>query len=155
MSVDHHLRPLGIHQLSSIGLECLVCTIRCDKLINIQLVLVYRSPNTSFANFANILEQYCNTPTIVMSDFNDANMHSAIYNVMHSGGFTQFVQQPTTDQGSVIIHYIIIVTTSPEIFVIVCFLHFTKTIQKHHYCKEINIIAHSIFVDNVFQIGLY
>ncbi len=31
-------------------------------------------------------------------------MHGAIYNVMHGRGFTQLVQQPTTDQGSALDH---------------------------------------------------
>ena len=45
-----------------------------------------------------------NTPTIVMGDFNDPNMHGTIYNVIHGRGFTQLVQQPTTDKGSVLDH---------------------------------------------------
>ena len=45
-----------------------------------------------------------NTPTIVMGDFNDPNMHGAVYNVMYGRGFTQLVQQPTTNQGSVLDH---------------------------------------------------
>ena len=76
-----------------------------DKL---QLVLIYRSPNTAFVTFAQILQQILNiqthVPTIVMGDFNDPNKHSAIYNVMNSHGFNQLVQQPTTDHGSVLDH---------------------------------------------------
>ena len=111
ISVDHKLKPLGIYQLSNNSVECLVATISCSESKNIQLVLVYRSPSILFVNFANILEQILNnvmtptnTPTIVMGDFNDPNMHGAVYNVMHGRGFTQLVQQPTTDQGSVLDH---------------------------------------------------
>ena len=39
-----------------------------------------------------------------MGDFNDPNMHGTIYNVMHGHGFKQLVQQPPTDQGSVLDH---------------------------------------------------
>ena len=87
--MDHNLKPLGVYQLSDRGIECLVATISCGESSNLQLVLVCRSPNTSFVNFASILEQILNnvmtptnTPTIVMGDFNDPNMHGAIYNVM-------------------------------------------------------------------------
>ncbi len=108
ISVDRNLNPSGIYQLSNNGVECLVTTIGCR---NIQIILIYRSPNTSFHNFVSILEQTLNnvmtaadTPTIVMGDLNDPNMHGAVYNVMHGRGFIQLVQQPTTDKGSVLDH---------------------------------------------------
>ncbi len=33
--IDHHLKPLGIHQFTSSGVECLVTSISCGQSINV------------------------------------------------------------------------------------------------------------------------
>ena len=48
-----------------------------------------------------------NLPTIILGDFNKdiySNTHSCILDIMSNNGYTQLVQSPTTDRGTLIDH---------------------------------------------------
>ena len=94
MSINQQFCPGDTLRFSQSGIEGLSTSIVIGSCRNVQLVLIYRSPKASNAMFADVLSRVLksvaaqsDTPAIVMGDFNDPNMHSAISSVMCSNGF--------------------------------------------------------------------
>ena len=77
------------------------------------IVTVYRRPQQSIAVFLPLLNSYMANlpqivPTILIGDFNEdllsRSTSSRILELMSSRGFSQLVQTPTTDSGSLLDH---------------------------------------------------
>ena len=82
-------------------------------MTQIQVVLVYRSPNISLEALTVILSQLLvyisitNLPTFILGDFNNdiiSQPNSSIVSLMSSYSFTQLVTSPTTAQNTLIDH---------------------------------------------------
>ncbi len=114
ISVDECLNPHQTTTVNNTGVEGLITKLLLPNSRHIQLVLLYRAPNTSIDSFVNVLTsilsrvQVHGVPTIVMGDMNDClsnHVNTKLTNVMSSHGYTQLVQSPTTDSGTLIDHY--------------------------------------------------
>ena len=105
------LAPCSFSTFTSHGIEGL-STRLCVHNTDIQIALVYRPPSVPTATFITVLVAHMslsNIPTIILGDFNEDlndndNGHSHILDTMTSSGYTQLVQSPTTDRGTMIDH---------------------------------------------------
>ncbi len=106
-----------VTDLSFIGpgilFEAISATLLLPSGEHLQVTLVYRSPSISTDNHFNIMSAILNRltrsglPSIVLGDFNDdilANPDSRLVSLMSQYGFSQLVQTPTTDRGTLIDH---------------------------------------------------
>ena len=110
MSINNTFHPFNTFKFSRGGIESLATSIVFANGEIVQIVLIYRSPNTPFPFFVNMLNHIfsvvvsgrSDTPMFVIGDFNDPNEHGTVSNLMNSHGFVQLVKQPTTDQGTLL-----------------------------------------------------
>lgn len=79
----------------------------------ISISAVYKCPQQQLAAFLTLFDNYLadlpqSTPTIVLGDFNEdllsRSSSSRLLQLMSSRGFSQLVQGPTTDSGSMLDH---------------------------------------------------
>ena len=112
ISVDNNMQPSNIANFVSNCIECIVTTLHCGDR-QLQIAVVYRSPNVpirQFMNFMTTLVHYVNTAniaTLVLGDFNDdilCDSGSQVQTLMASYGYSQLVQNATTDRGTLIDH---------------------------------------------------
>ena len=113
ISADQNLNPHETVTFTNTGVEGVITKLVLPNSQQLQLILLYRSPSIPVDSFVNVLTsllsriQVDTIPTIVMGDMNDCllnKLNSKVNNVMSSSGFTQLVQSPTTDYGSLIDH---------------------------------------------------
>ncbi len=109
-SVHQSLNPHQTATVNTKGVEGLITKLMLPNSRHIQLVLLYRSPNTPIDSFVSVLTsivshiQVNSVPTIVMGDMNDCvsnQVNTKLTNVMSSHGYTQLVKSPTTDSGTI------------------------------------------------------
>ena len=106
-----------IHQIrrdfATNGIEAVSCMLILPNLTRMQIALVYRSPSVSQTTFRTVLSRLlghmamCNTPCLVLGDFNEDLLHqpnSSVLSFMSEHGFRQLVKSPTTPHGTIIDH---------------------------------------------------
>ena len=113
ISVPSIMQPSHTSTFTSHGIEGLSTRLCVHNTEYIQVALLYRPPSVTTATFVNILTtlvghmSLSNLPTIILGDINENiydNTHSHILDTMTSSGYTQLVQSPTTDRGTLIDH---------------------------------------------------
>ena len=112
MSVPGTTKPSHTNILTSHGIERLTTRL-CVHNTDIQIALLYRPPSVPTATYISVLTtivahmSLSTLPTIILGDFNEDlydNTHSRILDIMSNNGYTQLVQSPTTDRGTLIDH---------------------------------------------------
>ena len=112
MSVPGTMKPSHTNLSTSHGIERLTTRL-CVHNTDIQIALLYRPPSIPTASFVTVLTtivahmSLSTLPTIILGDFNEDlydNTHSHILDIMSNNGYTQLVQSPTTDRGTLIDH---------------------------------------------------
>ena len=112
MSVPSTMQPSHINTFTSHGIEGLTTRL-CIHNTDIQIALLYRPPSVPTATYISVLTTIVahmplsTLPTIILGDFNEDlydSTHSRILDIMSNNGYTQLVQSPTTDRGTLIDH---------------------------------------------------
>ena len=111
MSVPSTMQPSHTSTFTSHGIEGITTRLCVHNTEYIQVALLYRPPSIPTATFVTVLttivSDMSNLPTIILGDFNENlyNTHCHILdNIMSNNGYTQLVQSPTTDRGTLIDH---------------------------------------------------
>ena len=111
--VPSQMHPSDVQRFSVNGMESVYCMLVLPNLTRMQIALVYRSPSVSQTTFKSVLSRLlrhmamCNSPCIVLGDFNEDLLHqlnSSILSFMSKHGFRQLVKSPTTPHGTIIDH---------------------------------------------------
>ena len=101
------------HRYASNGIEAVSTTLLLAKNKQIQIALLYRSPSVPLQTLTSLLSRVLNhlstssLPCVILGDFNeDVLLHtnSRIVSFMSSHGYTQLVNSPTTNRGTLINH---------------------------------------------------
>ena len=114
MVCPQSLLPVSInnqrpHQLELVGIT--VTSIYSGRRMCI--LTVYRRPQQLLTTFLSLMDEFLSNlpqimPTIILGDFNDdllsTSTSSTLLQLMSSKGFSQLVQVPTTDSGSLLDH---------------------------------------------------
>lgn len=112
-SVARSMNPTLVTKTSNGGIETLVITLLLPDYNQLQLVLIYRTPALPLQRFIAVFTQlldrftHTNINTIILGDFNEDIYNisnSTIVNTMSNHGFAQYVNTPTTDNGTLIDH---------------------------------------------------
>ena len=107
------LQPVRMNVPHPPQLEILnVETISTHSGGRMRIIAVYRRPQQHLATFLSLIEAYLANlpqivPTIILGDFNEdisRSNSSTLLQLMTSRGFSQLVQVPTTDSGSLLDH---------------------------------------------------
>ena len=113
MSVPSSMQPSHNSTFTSHGVEGLTTRLLLPNMEYIQIALLYRPPSVPIATFVTMLTTLVtrmsmySLRTIILGDFNEDlsdTIQSRILNVMSNHGYTQLVQSPTTDRGTLIDH---------------------------------------------------
>ena len=119
LSIPHSMSPSNVIRISRNGIEVLATTILLSNYTYVQLVLLYRSPSVPIQSLISVLMYMfdiidCSIPTIVMGDFNEdmsnyylqstAELHQIpqLLKLMSDNDYSQLVENPTTDRGTLI-----------------------------------------------------
>lgn len=101
------------HRYASNGIEAVSTTVLLAGNTHIQIALLYRSPTSPFQLFTSLFTQVVpnvslsSLPCVILGDFNEDVLHqtdSRIVSFMSSHGYTQLVNSPTTDRGTLIFY---------------------------------------------------
>ena len=118
--VPSYTNPTSVHRFTAAGIEAASATIDLGA-DSLQIAVVYRSPSVAQATLITLLTRLLThltisgLPCVILGDFNEDVLHcqnSAILSFMSSYGFTQIVQCPTTQQGTLIDHVYVRSATS-------------------------------------------
>ena len=113
ISISDDMQPSHTHRYASNGIEAVSTTFLLAGNTHIQIALLYRSPSSPFQLFTSLLTQVIHNvslsslPCVILGDFNEDVLHqtdSRIMSFMSSQGYTQLVNLPTTDRGTLIDH---------------------------------------------------
>ena len=115
ISLHQSIQPAHVTTFSPSGIpfEAITATFLFPNHRHLQVIVVYRSPsvciNTLMNQMSTIMRQVrsCTIPCIVLGDFNEdllTKPDSQLMNFMSHHGFSQLVQSPTTDNGTLIDH---------------------------------------------------
>ena len=115
ISLPHTMRPSNVTEFSFAGIliEAVSSTLVLPNCERLQITLVYRSPSVSTDNvlslMSGILSQITvrDIPSSVLGDFNEDLLtipDSRLLHLMSHYGFSQLVQTPTTDRGTLVDH---------------------------------------------------
>ena len=115
ISVPQYIQPTNTYRYASNGIEALSTTLLLSNNTQIQVTLLYRSPSIPLQTLTDLLSRVLNRistsslPTIILGDFNEDVLHhtesdSRIMNFMSRHGYTQIVNLPTTNKGTLIDH---------------------------------------------------
>ena len=117
LSVPQSMSPRNVIKINRNGIEILVTTLLLSNNRNVQIALLYRSPNVSVEYLITVLINMFNNidstlPTLLMGDFNeDMSEYSAqsaqivrLLRFMSDNGYDQLIKTPTTDRGTLIDH---------------------------------------------------
>ena len=115
MSVDPSVKPYDVSTFNSGGnIEGIVGKLKLPNSLDIALALLYRSPSSNMDSLFNAINAVINhvncfaLPTLILGDFNldllSCNNDRRLINFMTINNFTQIVNEPTTDLGSLIDH---------------------------------------------------
>ena len=112
ISISEDIQPSHTHRYASNGIEAVSTTLLLAGDTTIKIVLLYRSPSSPFQLLTSLLTQVIHNvssslPCVILGDFNEDILHqtdSRIVNFMSSHGYTQLVNSPTTDRGTLIDH---------------------------------------------------
>ena len=111
ISVPQYMQPSDTNIFMCTGMEGISTTLLLPNTGRLRLTLLYRSPNVPIDTCINflipLLSQLSQShiPSIVMGDFNENLMdrsESKLSTLMANSGYTQLVQTPTTDKGTLI-----------------------------------------------------
>ena len=103
--VTRQLHPSDTQRFAANGIEAVCCMLILPNLTWMQIALVYRSPSVSQRTFRTVLSRLlrhmamCNTPCLVLGDFNEDLLHQLNYpnlSFMSEHGFRQLVKSPPT-----------------------------------------------------------
>ena len=96
------------------NIECIVTKLQLPNLSHVAIVLIYRPPSSTIDALLNVVGAAINCvssfglPTFIMGDFNidllSQNFDRRLINILSVNNFTQLVNSPTTDRGSLIDH---------------------------------------------------
>lgn len=106
------MQPLQRQTFSNGRLEVITVEVTLPWHGILSLSTVYRSPSLSLDNLLTFLDTFLSTlpsdmPTVIVGDFNEnlrLRSDTKLLQYMHTHKFTQHVQQPTTDRGTLIDH---------------------------------------------------
>ena len=91
ISVDNNImQPSNTANFVSNCIECVVTTLHCGNR-QLQIAVVYRSPNVpirQFMDFITSLVHYVNIVTLVLGDFNDDILCDSVQTLMASYGYS-------------------------------------------------------------------
>ena len=101
------------HRYASNGIEAMSTTLLLANNAQIQIALLCRSPSVPLQTLTDLLSRVLNhistssLPCVILGDFNEDVLHhtdSRIMSFMSSHGYTQLVNSPTTNRGTLIDH---------------------------------------------------
>ena len=75
--VRSQMNPSNIHRLATDGIEAVSATIELPNAQNMQIAVIYRSPNASQSTLITLLSRLlthvslCNIPCVILGDFNE------------------------------------------------------------------------------------
>ena len=108
------LQPHSISIQHPPSLEIVSIMVSTHRDLQMCVVVVYRRPQLPLRSLLSLLEDYLGDlphqtmPTVIVGDFNEnllsSPSSSVLLQFMASQGFTQLVQAPTTDSGSLLDH---------------------------------------------------
>ena len=121
LSIPQSMSPSNVIRINRNGIEVLATTILLSNYTYVQLVLLYRSPSVPIQSLISVLMYMfdiidCSIPTVVMGDFNEdmsnyylqstAESHQTpqLLKLMSDNDYSQLVENPTTDRGTLIDH---------------------------------------------------
>lgn len=113
MCVPSQMNPSNIQRFTANSIEAVSATIHVPNVGCIQIGVVYRSPSVSQTTLTTVLSRLLThlsmnkTLSLVLGDFNDDLLHnqnSLTVRLFTNFAFKQFVQSPTTAQGTLIDH---------------------------------------------------
>ena len=112
ISVPECMQPTNTRRYASNGIEAISTTILLANNRPVQIALLYRSPSVPLQTLTSLLSRVLNhistssLPSIVLGDFNEDVLHTdcRITSFMSSHGYTQIVNSPTTNRGTLIDH---------------------------------------------------
>ena len=113
ISVPQGIQATNTHRYASNGIEALSTTLLLANNTQIQIALLYRSPSIPLQTLTHLLSRVLNRistsslPCVILGDFNEDILHhtdSRIMSFMSSHGYTQIVNSPTTNRGTLIDH---------------------------------------------------
>ena len=113
MCVPSRMNPSNIQRFTANSIEAVSATIHVPNVGSVQIGVVYRSPSVPQTTLTTVLSRLlthlsmCNTLCLLLGDFNDdllRNQNSPTLRFMTNFNFKQFVQSPTTAQGTLIDH---------------------------------------------------
>ena len=113
MCVPSQMNPSNIQRFTANSIEAVSATIHVPNVGSVQIGVVYRSPSVPQTTLTTVLSRLlthlsmCNTLCLLLGDFNDdllRNQNSPTLRLMTNFNFKQFVQSPTTAQGTLIDH---------------------------------------------------
>ena len=111
--VPSYMQPSQTCTFTSNSIEVACATLTLNSANQIQIFVVYRSPNAPLQAFLTTISQVLiyasstNMPSIILGDFNDdivSQPNSSIVSLMSNYGYTQLVMNPTTSKGTLIDH---------------------------------------------------
>ena len=111
--IPRQMHPTCTRLFASNGIEVACSTLTLPNANNMQIVVLYRSPNVPLQALTGTLSTVldyvstANMPTIILGDFNEnilSQPNSNIVNLMSNHGYTQLVTSPTTSKATLIDH---------------------------------------------------
>ena len=75
--IRSQMNPSNIHRLATDGIEAVSATIELPNAQNMQIAVIYRSHNASQSTLITLLSRLlthvslCNTPCVILGDFNE------------------------------------------------------------------------------------
>ena len=113
MYVPSEFQPSSIHKFADNGIEAVSACVQLPNAANMQIAVIYRSPNVPLAMLITLLTRLLihvsqfSMPCVILGDFNENVLHqrnSTIVKLMADFSFTQVVSSPPTTQATLLDH---------------------------------------------------